>query len=98
MFSTRGSVAFARIAPTVEHSLAALTQAARHDMACACGSTQHRERGDDGLWIYPAALPSGQRVPVLKVLQASGCERSCIYCAERDGGLSTPCTLSPDEL
>jgi predicted DNA-binding helix-hairpin-helix protein len=35
---------------------------------------------------------------MLKVLQASGCERSCIYCAERAGGLSTPCTLSPDEL
>lgn len=35
---------------------------------------------------------------MLKVLQASGCERSCIYCAERCGGRGTPASLGPDQL
>jgi len=91
-------VPLVRVAPSVESSLAALTQAARHDMSCACGPGQNRQRGDDGLWIYPAALPSGQRVPMLKVLQASGCERSCIYCVERCGGQVRPSSLAPEQL
>jgi len=68
-----------RSTASVDSTLATLTQAARHDLSCACGPAQHRQRGDDGLWIYPAALPSGSRVRMLKVLQASGCERSCVY-------------------
>ena len=87
-----------RTAPSVETSLAALTRAAQHDLSCACGPSQHRQRGDGGLWIYPAALPSGQRVPMLKVLQAAGCERSCIYCAERCGGRGQGASLGPDQL
>lgn len=87
-----------RVAPSLEPRLAALTQAARHDLACACGPTAPRQRGADGLWLYPAALPSGERVPLLKVLQASGCERGCLYCVERLGGRSPAVTLSPDEL
>lgn len=35
---------------------------------------------------------------MLKVLQASGCERSCVYCVERLGGQSSSLMLSPDEL
>ncbi len=87
-----------RVAPSFQSKLATLTQAARHDLACACGPSVPRQRGADGLWIYPAALPSGRRVPMFKVLQASGCERACLYCAERLGGRSPPVTLSPDEL
>ncbi len=87
-----------RVAPSVESKLAVLAQAARHDLACACGQGQTRKRGTDGLWIYPAALPSGERVPLLKVLQASGCERGCLYCAERLGGQSAPVSLLPDDL
>ena len=87
-----------RTAPSVETSLAVLTQAARHDLSCACGPAQSRQRGDKGLWIYPVALPSGQRVPMLKVLQASGCERSCIYCVERCGGQGQAVSLAPDQL
>jgi predicted DNA-binding helix-hairpin-helix protein len=87
-----------RIAPSVETALAALTQAARHDLSCACGTDQHRQRGEDGLWIYPAALPSGRRVPMLKVLQATGCERACTYCAERCGGQGRALCLPPEAL
>ena len=87
-----------RVEPSRQSKLETLTRAAQHDLSCACGPSAPRQRGSNGLWVYPAALPTGERVPMLKVLQASGCERSCIYCAEREGGLSTPCTLSPDEL
>jgi predicted DNA-binding helix-hairpin-helix protein len=90
-------VALIHVAPSVQTTLAALTQAARHDLSCACGPSQPRRRGQDGLWIYPAALPGGGRVPMLKVLQASGCERSCIYCAERCGGRRA-LTLQPEQL
>ncbi|HEX7507636.1 MAG TPA: putative DNA modification/repair radical SAM protein [Polyangia bacterium] len=91
-------MALVRTAPSVETSLAALTRAAQHDLSCACGPSQHRQRGDNGLWIYPAALPSGQRVPMLKVLQAAGCERSCIYCVERCGGRGPALSLAPEQL
>lgn len=87
------------VVPSVDESLAALTQAARHDLSCSCGGPeQHRQRGAGGLWIYPASLPSGKRVPMLKVLQASGCERSCIYCIERCGGRGQAASLRPEQL
>jgi len=91
-------VTLIRVEPSRESKLEVLARAAQHDLSCACGPSAPRQRGSHGLWIYPAALPSGDRVPMLKVLQASGCERSCVYCAERLGGLSMPCALSPDEL
>ena len=87
-----------RTATSVDTTLAALTQAARHDLSCACGPAKPRQRGDDGLWIYPAALPSGRRVPMLKVLQATGCERACVYCAERCGGQGRAHSLAPEAL
>jgi len=86
------------VAPSFETRLATLTQAARHDLSCACGPATPRRRSADGLWLYPTALPSGERVPMLKVLQASGCERGCLYCVERLGGQSPAVTLLPDEL
>ena len=89
---------FVRVAPSFDAKLGALARAATYDLACACGPSDPRRRGVDGRWIYPAALPSGKRVPMLKVLQSSGCERGCIYCVQRLGGQSPPLTLSPDEL
>src|SRR3972149_5337664 len=68
-----------RVVPSLESRLATLAQAARHDLSCACGDSEPRRRGAGGLWIYPAALASGQRVPMLKVLQAAGCERGRCY-------------------
>jgi predicted DNA-binding helix-hairpin-helix protein len=91
-------VPLVRSAASVDTALAALTQAARHDLSCACGPAEHRRRGDRGLWIYPAALPSGRRVPMLKVLQANGCERSCVYCVERCGGQGRAHSLAPEGL
>jgi len=87
-----------RVAPSAQTTLEALTQAARHDLSCACGPSQPRKQGENGLWIYPAALPSGQRAPMLKVLQASGCERSCSYCVQRCGGQGPALALRPEQL
>ena len=77
--------------------LGRLAEAARFDLSCACGGTG-RTRGDLGQWIFPAALPGGRTIPVLKVAQASTCERDCAYCALRAGRDSPDRSLSPDEL
>jgi predicted DNA-binding helix-hairpin-helix protein len=87
-----------KAAASLETKLSVLAQAAQHDLSCACGPSTPRRRAANGTWIYPAALPSGQRVPMLKVLQASGCERNCIYCSERLGGQGPALTFLPDEL
>ena len=81
----------------VRSKLDVLAEAAQYDLACACGGGQGRTLGGDGRWIYPVALPNGGTLPVLKVLQASGCERNCFYCRERLGG-TAEARLSPDEL
>lgn len=88
-----------RAAPSLERKLELLGTAASFDLSCACGDAPSRKRGLDGRWIYPAALPSGRRVPMLKVLQQGGCERSCLYCAERlGGGCRESLSFSPDDL
>ena len=78
--------------------LGVLAEAAQYDLACACGGSQRRSLGADGKWIYPIALPNGRTLPVLKVLQSSGCERNCAYCAERSGGRRARSGFTPDEL
>jgi predicted DNA-binding helix-hairpin-helix protein len=88
-----------RVNPSNEVKLALLGEAAVFDLSCACGPTEPRTRSVDGRWIYPAALPSGQRVPMLKVLQQAGCERNCAYCAERCGGQGRDAlSFAPDDL
>lgn len=88
-----------RVAPTLDQKLERLGSAAAFDLSCACGEGPSRQRSVDGRWIYPAALPSGQRVPMLKVLQQAGCERGCDYCAQRRGGVGQDgLALAPEEL
>ncbi|MDW7991084.1 MAG: radical SAM protein [Anaerolineae bacterium] len=48
--------------------------------------------------IYYAALPGGRRVPILKTLLTSACERDCLYCAFRAGRDAPRATFNPDEL
>lgn len=47
--------------------------------------------------IYYAATPRG-RVPILKTLLSSACERDCYYCPFRAGRDFRRATFSPDEL
>lgn len=48
--------------------------------------------------VYYAALPGGRRVPILKTLLSSACERDCLYCAFRAGRDAPRATFTPDEL
>ena len=48
--------------------------------------------------IHYAALPGGKRVPILKTLLTSACERDCAYCPFRAGRDFRRATFQPDEL
>jgi predicted DNA-binding helix-hairpin-helix protein len=66
----------------------------------ACPGTppaQPKEAGD-GLPIHMAALPNGQRMPLLKTLITSACERNCYYCPFRAGRDFRRMTFKPDEM
>jgi predicted DNA-binding helix-hairpin-helix protein len=87
-----------RTAPALLDKLERLGQAARHDLSCACGQTTGRTRGPDERWVYPAVLPSGERIPLLKVLQEGRCDRGCHYCAQGHGGTADASSFTPEEL
>ncbi len=81
----------------VEQKIAALGESAQYDLCNACGSAA-RERDDLGRWIYPAALPDGKRVRVLKVLMTNVCEKNCYYCAVRASRDVPRTSFAPEEL
>lgn len=74
-----------------------LSQSAQYDLACACGGTG-RVRGIDDRWIYPAALPGGQSVFLLKVLLSNACAHDCRYCVNRASHSFRRTTFSAEEL
>jgi putative DNA modification/repair radical SAM protein len=81
----------------VRQKIAALGESAQYDLCNACGAAT-RERDDLGRWIYPAALPDGQRVRVLKVLMTNVCEKNCHYCAVRASRDVPRSSFDPEEL
>lgn len=79
--------------------LSALGEEARYDLCCgACGTQANRKKDDIGRWIYPAAMPDGKRVALLKVLQTNVCENDCFYCPTRKSADVRRTSFSPDEL
>ena len=52
----------------------------------------------DNLPIHMAALPGGRRVPMLKTMLTSVCERSCYYCAFRSQRDFRRQTFKPDDM
>ena len=83
-----------------QRKLTHLADASRHDLSCACGANNddHRRRGADGVWVYPASVPSGGTSIMLKTLMSSACVNDCRYCPlRRDRDLARH-TLGPDEL
>ncbi len=48
--------------------------------------------------VYMATLPGGKRIPILKTLLTSACERNCYYCFARAGRDIPRQTFQPDEL
>jgi len=81
----------------VRQKIEALGESARYDLCNACGAAA-RTQDDLGRWIYPAALPDGQRVRVLKVLMTNVCEKNCYYCGVRASRDVPRTSFTPDEL
>ena len=76
-----------------------LGRSAQYDLCGeACGTEASRVRDELGRWIYPAVVPDGRRVKLLKVLQSNACTNDCYYCANRVGRDCRRLSFSPDEL
>jgi predicted DNA-binding helix-hairpin-helix protein len=68
--------------------------------ACPGPARPDKSSGKPGkdLPIHMAALPGGKRVPLLKSLLTSACERNCFYCPFRSGRDFNRVTFKPEEL
>jgi putative DNA modification/repair radical SAM protein len=83
--------------------LETLGTAAQYDMCGSCVNPRndplaHRQRGHMGRWIYPAALPDGRHILLLKVLMSNVCENNCLYCVNRRGNDQPVLSFEPEEL
>jgi hypothetical protein len=67
---------------------------------------RHRFRDDPSeimanghsLPIKLAVVPGGRRIPLLKAMLTTACERDCLYCPFRAGRDSRRLSFQPDEL
>jgi predicted DNA-binding helix-hairpin-helix protein len=86
-----------------------LTRAAQYDLCTpTCSADKGRTgwpgtpappvRADVAQWLYPAALPNGKHIALLKVLQSNMCQNNCFYCGMRRSRNVQRCDLSSDEL
>ena len=77
----------------------ALGRSAQYDLCGeACGTEASRVRDDLGRWIYPAVLPDGKRINLLKVLLTNACENDCHYCANRASRNFRRLSFTPEDL
>jgi len=85
--------------PDTQQKLEILSDDAKYDLACACGTKEDegRRRGGDGRWIYPVTLPNGGKSVLLKTLISNVCANDCRYCPLREQQDIRRCTLSPEE-
>jgi putative DNA modification/repair radical SAM protein len=87
------------VQPDTEKKIDILGQAAQYDLCGeACGTEATRTRDPMGRWIYPAVMPDGTKVNLLKVLLTNFCEKNCAYCANRIGRDTRRIHFGPDEL
>jgi predicted DNA-binding helix-hairpin-helix protein len=87
--------------PDTLEKLEILAQDSQYDLSCACGNkdeSTHRKRGQDDRWIYPAALPNGRQIPILKTLLSNICVSDCAYCPLRHNQDPQRCALQPEEV
>ncbi len=76
-----------------------LSQAAQWDVCSTCLSEKlKRRRSPFGRWIYPAVMPDGRRILLLKVLMSNVCENDCYYCAFRRSRNYRRAGFTPEEL
>jgi predicted DNA-binding helix-hairpin-helix protein len=86
-------------APGIEH--APVTGTPHPDHACGEDRTTYEScpgpnHGD--LMIHRAIMPGGKRIPLLKTLLTSACERDCYYCSFRSGRDFRRTTFKPEEM
>ncbi|MBN1139566.1 MAG: putative DNA modification/repair radical SAM protein [Anaerolineae bacterium] len=88
-----------RVQPDAREKVEVLGRAAQYDVCGqACGTDAARKRGELGRWIYPAVMPDGKRIALLKVLQTNVCENNCAYCVNRRDHDIPRSLFAPDEL
>lgn len=82
-----------------------LGQSAQYDIcasdACLAGKgkgSAGRRAGPFGRWIYPAIMPNGKTVRILKVLMSNECRNNCSYCINRCSSNHPRASFKPDEL
>lgn len=73
-----------------------LVRSAQYDICGFCG--ERRVRSPSGGWIYPAVLPDGRRVLLLKTLMTNACQNNCLYCVNRSGRDFPRSGFRPEEL
>ncbi|MCC7355860.1 MAG: radical SAM protein, partial [Anaerolineae bacterium] len=87
--------------------LALLGQAAQYDACTEAGEPvpfakdlvpQPTPRGDLKRYVTHVIAQGGRRMPVMKVLQTSACEKNCFYCPFRAGRNFRRETVEPEEL
>src|SRR4030042_302899 len=85
--------------PDTCRKLEILSDDAKYDLACACGTDRDdtRRRGGDGRWIYPVTLPNGGQSVLFKTLISNSCTNDCKYCPLREQQDIRRCALSPQE-
>jgi putative DNA modification/repair radical SAM protein len=88
-----------RMQPDTREKVEVLGRAAQYDVCGeACGTDAARKRGELGRWIYPAVMPDGKKVALLKVLMTNACEKNCAYCVNRRGNDVRRTHFAADEL
>lgn len=80
-----------------------LGTAAQYDLCGACCNPKgdplaHRQRGYMNQWVYPAAMPDGKHILLMKVLMSNVCENNCLYCVNRAGNDRPILSFQPQEL
>ncbi len=80
-----------------------LGTAAQYDLCGACCNPKgdplaHRQRGHMDQWVYPAAMPDGRHILLMKVLMSNVCENNCLYCVNRAGNDQPILSFEPQEL
>ena len=73
------------------------------DRIAPCGLTveekpRRKQKKNEDLGVFHAAMPGGKTIPLLKTLLTSACERNCSYCPFRAGRNYRRTTFSPDEM
>jgi len=83
-----------------ERKIETLGRSAQFDLCgeCSRGPGTKRRRGSADQWIYPAVMPDGKRIRMLKVLMTNVCRNDCFYCANRCSRDIRRTSFEPEEL